>query len=82
MHPSTEALLDFFAYGHLREPQASISASCAGLADKMAEDLADSDYPAEVTTGLRKLMEAKDCFVRASLTKRTPMNPTPGIRPA
>lgn len=71
MHPSTQALLDFFAYGHLPEHLAKVSAPFGDLAERMAEDLADSDYPAEVTVGLRKLLEAKDCFVRASLPKRS-----------
>lgn len=73
MHPSTQAILDFFTYGHLPDRQALIAASCAGLADRMAEELADTDYGAELTTGLRKLLEAKDCFVRASLAK--PLGP-------
>jgi hypothetical protein len=30
----------------------------------------DNTNPAEVAAGLRKLLEAKDCFVRAALGKR------------
>lgn len=33
----------------------------------MAFELKDSGHPAEVATGLRKLLEAKDCLVRARL---------------
>lgn len=72
MPPSNEALslLSFFSFSHLPERLATISAGCAGLADRMVEELADTDYDSELTTGLRKLLEAKDCFVRASLKKR------------
>jgi len=41
-----------------------ISKPFAELAQKMDETLPDG---AEKSTGLRKLLEAKDCFVRASL---------------
>ncbi len=69
LHPSTEALLEFFDFSHLSGRRAHISRQFAGLAEKMITELGDSAYPAEVTTGLRKLLEAKDCFVRASLVK-------------
>jgi len=44
-----------------------ISRDVAILARNMAESLdsADPVAGAEVTVGLRKLLEAKDCFVRA-----------------
>lgn len=67
MHPSTEAVLRFFAFDHLPEPQRDISRSCYMLASDMATELERTPHGAELTTGLRKLLEAKDCFVRASL---------------
>lgn len=64
-HPSTTAVTQWFAYGHLPTglPR-DLSANCANLADYMLAELPDS---AELTAGLRKLLEAKDCFVRAAI---------------
>jgi hypothetical protein len=69
MNPASERLLIHFTYGHLPEPLRAVSKACADLAIAMADGL-DSDDPiagAEVTTGLRRVLEAKDCFVRAKL---------------
>lgn len=57
-------LMQFFKYEHLPEHLQEPSRSCAELAAKMDEVLPES---AEKTAGLRKLLEAKDCFVRAKL---------------
>lgn len=57
-------LMRFFAYGHLPVELQEPSRSCAELAKTMEETLPDC---AEKTAGLRKLLEAKDCFVRAKL---------------
>ena len=38
--------------------------SCAQTAEGMIEELPDGP---ELTVGLRKLLEAKDCFVRAAI---------------
>jgi hypothetical protein len=65
MHPATDALLKFFSYDHLPPAQRRISEPFHGLAHAMAEAY-DLDGP-ELTAGLRKLLEAKDCMVRASL---------------
>jgi hypothetical protein len=56
-------LLQFFTYEHLPEHLASVSEPFCRLAETVAADL---DGP-EATTCLRKLLEAKDCAVRASL---------------
>lgn len=62
-HPSTEHVLQFFAFDHLANDELrQISGRCHDLAFDMADDLPSSP---ELTTGLRKLLEAKDCFVRA-----------------
>lgn len=63
MHPSTEAILKFFAYEHLPLHLRSISKPFSELAHEMASKL---EGP-ELTAGLRKLLEAKDCMVRAAL---------------
>jgi hypothetical protein len=63
-HPATQEIMQFFEWGHLPEPQRRLSAPCGLLAERMVAELADGP---ELTTGLRKLLEAKDCFVRASL---------------
>jgi hypothetical protein len=63
MHPSTEAILQYFEYDHLPERLQVISKPFHTLATDMADLL---DGP-ELTAGLRKLLEAKDCMVRAAL---------------
>ncbi|MCP3881214.1 MAG: hypothetical protein GY701_22900 [Sulfitobacter sp.] len=63
-HPGTLGLLKFFEYTHLPDHLQGISSSCAALAYTMVKELPDGP---ELTTGLRKLLEAKDCFVRAAL---------------
>ena len=63
-HPSTTAILKHFEYGHLPEHLATVSARVKRLAVSMTRQLDDSP---ELTAGLRKLLEAKDCFVRAAL---------------
>jgi hypothetical protein len=63
-HPATTGLLRYFAHAHLPAQLAAISRPCAELADAMVAALPDGP---ELTTGLRKLLEAKDCFVRAAL---------------
>lgn len=57
-------LLNYFAYAHLPENLQAISKPLCELAYLMEETLPDGP---EKTTGLRKLLEAKDCFVRANL---------------
>lgn len=57
-------IMQYFAYEHLPENLKFVSEQCAALASVM-----DAILPAneERKAGLRKLLEAKDCFVRASL---------------
>jgi hypothetical protein len=57
-------IMKFFAYAHLPTELQQISKPIGELAEFMDRDLPDS---AEKTAGLRKLLEAKDCFVRAKL---------------
>jgi len=57
-------ILSFFKYDHLPAHLAEVSKPFAELANKMAETLPAG---AEVSAGLRKLVEAKDCMVRAMI---------------
>lgn len=66
MHPSVQAVLQFFKSGHLPAELQLIAGPCEELAKDMAGSLASNP---ELTVGLRKLLEAKDCFVRAKLWK-------------
>lgn len=70
MHPSTEAILRFFEYDHLPEALQPVSRAFHDLAHDLAGSMG-TPYGrlegAELTTGLRKLLEAKDCCVRAAL---------------
>lgn len=63
-HPSTQQIYKHFAYAHLPERLRQVSMGCALLAYGMIQKMPDGP---ELTTGLRKLLEAKDCFVRAAL---------------
>jgi len=56
-------ILKYFKYDHLPLHLQEISKPMAILAKQMAEQLSGE----ELEHGLRKLLEAKDCFVRASL---------------
>ena len=59
-------LLQFFAYEHLPAGLQEISKPFGDLANWMMETLPVNP---ERTAGLRKLLEAKDCAVRARLFK-------------
>lgn len=64
-HPATTHLLGYFAFEHLPAGvMRDTSARCAELADTVVAKLPDGP---ELTAGLRKLIEAKDCFVRTAL---------------
>lgn len=62
-HPATAAILRYFEYGHLPPHLAEVSRSFRWLAHTVADTLSGP----EVTVCLRKLLEAKDCAVRAAL---------------
>lgn len=68
MHQATESMMRFFDYRHLPDgPLRETSQACYALAADMVRNVPDGG--AELTAGLRKLLEAKDCFVRAALPK-------------
>lgn len=57
-------ILRFFDYEHLPLHLQAVSKPIGDLAREMAGTLPPS---AELSAGLRKLLEAKDCLVRAAL---------------
>lgn len=64
-HPSTQNLARWFDADHLPEgPVRTTSLMCGALAEQMIRSLPDGP---ELSEGLRKLLEAKDCFVRQSI---------------
>ena len=63
--PAMPPILRYFSFGHLPEgPLRETSAICHDLARAMALELPPGP---ELSAGLRKLLEAKDCFVRAAI---------------
>jgi hypothetical protein len=63
-HSATAHLAGFFTYDHLPPHLQAVSRPCAEFAHAMIAALPDGP---ELTVGLRKLLEAKDAFVRAAL---------------
>lgn len=61
-----DPLLQFFAFEHLPENLQEVSRQFALVADWAADNLPRNP---ERTVALRKLLEAKDCAVRARLWK-------------
>lgn len=64
--PAPHELLQFFAYQHLPSHLQAVSKPFHALATIIDETI---PYNCEKTTALRKLLEAKDCAVRAVLFK-------------
>jgi hypothetical protein len=64
--PQKEPLLQFFVWDHLREDLQPTSKAFAELAHEIVETLPRNP---ERTTALRKLVESKDCAIRALLYK-------------
>ncbi len=65
MHPSTQQVLRYFTFAHMPDglPR-RISAAFCGFAEDLVREVPEGP---ELTVALRKLLEAKDCAVRASL---------------
>ncbi len=59
-----DPILKYFDYKHLPTKLQEVSKPFNELAHMIHDNMADS---AEKTAGLRKLLEAKDCIVRAAL---------------
>jgi hypothetical protein len=64
MDTSINPIMAYFEYKHLPEKLKKVSAELCELAKEMNDTLPQC---AEKQAGLRKLLEAKDCFVRAAL---------------
>lgn len=64
LHPAVEQILRWFQSSHLSVDLQWVANPCGELAEQMAHSLPSDP---ELTAGLRKLLEAKDCFVRAKL---------------
>ena len=73
MHASTQHILQFFKYDHLPETLQEVSEKFSDLAVWMVNEIEviDENGGPELTACLRKLLEAKDCAVRAKLAKST-----------
>lgn len=59
-------VFQFFSYSHLPDNLKNVSKPIAELAEKFLSEIPEGP---EKAAGFRKLLEAKDCFVRASLNK-------------
>lgn len=73
-HPATVQVLEHFGYDHLAphlqevsKPFHDLAHDLAGAATRDGGELLDGP---EVTVALRKLLEAKDCAVRAAVAAR------------
>ena len=66
LHPSIKHVLQFFSYEHLPEHLQIVSKPFCDLAQRMAKELPGNP---ETTAALRKLLESKDCAVRALIAK-------------
>lgn len=67
-HPSVAHFGPLFTFAHLPAHLRATSKACHDLAEQMTSTLPDGP---ELSAGLRKLLEAKDCFVRAALVPPT-----------
>jgi hypothetical protein len=63
-HPATVNLLRWFEFDHLQGEARLASQVCHEVAHEQVRRTPDGP---ELTMGLRKLLEAKDCFVRAAI---------------
>lgn len=59
------SIMKYFEYSHLPEKLQAVSKPICELALEMDKSLPDG---AEKSAGLRKLLEAKDCFVRQAVS--------------
>lgn len=66
-HPSVKHFAPLFAYGHLPPHLAAVSIPLAMAAAEVCNTLKDGP---ELAAGLRKLREAKDCFVAQAVIDR------------
>ena len=62
-------LLSYFNYDHLPEDLQSVSKPCHDLAHQMTNKAVHCESY-QLIAGLKRLLEAKDCFVRVALSSR------------
>ncbi|EGR3070252.1 hypothetical protein DMW20_11875 [Vibrio parahaemolyticus] len=62
-------ILEHFAYEHLPPHLQSVSKDFHDVAHKMVESISSPKGGPEISAGLRKLLEAKDCMVRAAVLR-------------
>ena len=62
----TTTTFKFFEYNHLHASLQPVSKAASELAEWIEENIPDGP---EKSAGMRKLLEAKDCFVRAQLER-------------
>ena len=68
--------IQYFGYTHLPEQLQAISKPIHDLAHELEQVLPDG---AEKSAGMRKLLEAKDCFVRAAIASEPNVDPLAGM---
>ena len=71
MPNSENPIMQYFTYAHLPKNLKGVSHVIANTAKLLNTSLSDGP---EKTTGLRKLLEAKDCFVRHAVNSPTMVN--------
>ena len=64
VRPDASPILRFFYYNKFEDRSHSVESNFLDLALTLEEHVPDS---AEKSAGLRKLLEARDCFVRATM---------------
>lgn len=67
MHSEAASLLSFFEIEHLPPKLAVVSEPFGQLSRELARNLGSTTFQEELNMALRKLLEAKDCAVRAAL---------------
>jgi hypothetical protein len=65
-HPSVSDKMAFFEHNHLPEPLFSVARICSVAANEVLSTVNDDP---QLALGLQKLIEAKDCFVRAAVVQ-------------
>ena len=61
----TTPIMRYFTHQHLRHPATKIASQATGDLARLMNDFLPNGP--EKSAGLRKLLEAKDCFVRSAL---------------
>ncbi|WP_421834376.1 hypothetical protein [Neptunomonas phycophila] len=64
VHNPANSIIQYFKYDHLPEHLQAVSKAIGDVALEMNRVIPEGP---EKSAGLRKLLEAKDCFVRANL---------------